>query len=217
MAEDYRLTVALSRYIVTPRDTRRKRKMHGRRYGPRPDWWMMRRAFFEAMREGGGARRGDVRHAILAMLREQPRHGYELMRELEQRTRGHWRPSAGSIYPTLQQLEDEGLIKGEEQDGRRVYTLTDAGRKEAPEDLWHRREPFFSDVEADHDMDLRRVAMQLIAAAAQVRRVGSAPAQAEAREVLLDSRRRLYELLAQDEAGESAASADQGSTRKSDA
>src|SRR5919198_5988510 len=82
---------------------------------------------------GGGARRarrGDVRPALLSLLEDKPMHGYDLIRELEQRSGGAWRPSPGSIYPTLQMLEEEGLISGEDQDGKRVFSLTDAGRTE---------------------------------------------------------------------------------------
>ena len=80
---------------------------------------------------GPRRRRGDVRAAILALLGDRPMHGYEMIQELEERSEGMWRPSAGSIYPTLQLLEDEGLIAGEEHDGKRRFTLTDAGREEA--------------------------------------------------------------------------------------
>src|SRR5215218_10776255 len=77
-------------------------------------------------------RRGDVRSAILALLDDKPMHGYEMIQELDERTGGRWRPSAGSIYPTLQLLEDEGLVSVEEIDGKRVFSLTDAGREEVP-------------------------------------------------------------------------------------
>ena len=90
---------------------------------PGPGPWMFR------MRHGGRRRRGDVRAAILALLDERPMHGYEMIQELEERSDGMWRPSAGSIYPTLQLLEDEGLIAGEEHEGKRRFTLTDAGRE----------------------------------------------------------------------------------------
>ena len=73
----------------------------------------------------------NVRPALLALLLERPMHGYEMIQELEARTGGVWRPSPGSVYPTLQLLEDEGLIAGEEGEGRRRFTLTDAGRAEA--------------------------------------------------------------------------------------
>ena len=79
---------------------------------------------------GGRARRGDVRAAVLALLAERPMHGYEMIKEIEERTDGAWTPSAGSIYPTLQMLEDEGLISGQEIEGKRRFTLTDTGRAE---------------------------------------------------------------------------------------
>src|SRR6476469_6636915 len=82
-------------------------------------------------RGGPRARRGDVRAAILALLADRPMHGYEMIQELEERTRGAWSPSAGSIYPTLQLLEDEGLIEGTESDGKRRFALTDSGREQA--------------------------------------------------------------------------------------
>src|SRR5882757_9542254 len=84
-------------------------------------------------RGGPRARRGDVRAAILALLAERPMHGYEMIKEIEERTSGAWTPSAGSIYPTLQMLEDEGLIRGEESDGKRRFTLTDEGSAQQQE------------------------------------------------------------------------------------
>src|SRR5262245_2110311 len=72
---------------------------------------------------GPSVRRGDVRSAILALLAEAPMHGYQVITELAERSGGEWRPSAGSVYPTLQQLEDEGLVRAQERDGRRVYEL----------------------------------------------------------------------------------------------
>src|SRR5213079_3522103 len=81
---------------------------------------------------GGGRRRrmrrGDVRAAVLVLLAEEPRNGYGLMQEIERRSDGVWRPSPGSVYPALQQLEDEGLVRSTESDGRRVFELTEAGR-----------------------------------------------------------------------------------------
>src|ERR1700735_4256535 len=76
-------------------------------------------------------RRGDVRGEVLSALVDGPAHGYEVIRRLEERSGGRWRPSPGSIYPTLQMLEDAGLVRASEQDGRRTYTLTDDGRSEA--------------------------------------------------------------------------------------
>ena len=76
-------------------------------------------------------RRGEIRTAILALLLEAPMHGYQIITELSDRSGGDWRPSAGSVYPTLQQLTDEGLVRDEEREGRRVYELTESGRLEA--------------------------------------------------------------------------------------
>lgn len=89
---------------------------------------------------------GEVRLAILSLLSEGPKHGYQLMKEMKERSGGMYRASAGSVYPTLQQLEDEGLITSERVDGRRVYSLTEAGRKELESDpesvrrIWDRAE-----------------------------------------------------------------------------
>ena len=76
-------------------------------------------------------RRGQIRTALLAVLVEEPGHGYDVMQKLEDKTGGAWRPSPGSVYPTLQLLEDEGLVRSSERDGKRVFEITDAGRAEA--------------------------------------------------------------------------------------
>src|SRR5215210_2685906 len=91
----------------------------GRRHGRGPGGWGGR---------GPRARRGDVRAALLVPLAEEPRNGYQLMQEIEQRSGGAWRPSPGSVYPTLQQLEDEGLISTQPGEGRTPYALTEAGK-----------------------------------------------------------------------------------------
>lgn len=99
--------------------------------------WTGRQRFFES---------GELRLAILSMLAEAPKHGYQLMKEMEHRSGGLYRASAGSVYPTLQQLEDEGMVEAEMQSGRRVYRLTKAGRKGAASDprgvkrIWERAE-----------------------------------------------------------------------------
>src|SRR5919106_6860369 len=89
--------------------------------------------FFRHGRSGRAVRRGNVRFAILSALQAGPMHGYQVIQELESRTQGRWRPSAGSVYPTLQQLEDEGLVTSADVDGRRTYSLSDAGRTAAEE------------------------------------------------------------------------------------
>jgi DNA-binding PadR family transcriptional regulator len=78
-------------------------------------------------------RRGDIRTALLAVLTEGPGHGYEIIDRLEEKSGGMWRPSPGSVYPTLQLFEDEGLVQSEKREGKRVYELTEAGRTEATE------------------------------------------------------------------------------------
>ena len=147
------------------------------------------------------ARRGDLRTAVLLLLAEEPRNGYQIMQELEERSEGLWRPSPGSVYPTLQQLEDEGMIRSDEQDGRRLYHLTDAGRAfvaDRPEDQpppWETFADTFSDQHAEFGALMRDVAMAFV----QVQHAGTEAQVAEARRVLTDARRALYRILAEDE------------------
>ncbi len=146
---------------------------------------------------GPAVRRGDVRSGVLALLAEGPMHGYQIMQELTERSGGAWRPSAGSVYPTLQQLEDEGLVRAEERDGRRVYTLTEQGAAAAA-----RAQEAGAPWEMDRTQDGRELAtlvMQLGRAAMQVRQVGSANAVDEAGKILSRARRDMYRLLAEDE------------------
>jgi DNA-binding PadR family transcriptional regulator len=147
---------------------------------------------------GRRAARGDVRAAILVLLAEKPSHGYQIIQELERRSDGAWRASPGSVYPTLQQLEDEGLVRAVEADGgRRVFELTDSGREEAAK-LATGPTPWAEaagSVGGDH-RDLRDQAFQLLAATWQVSRTGDAGHIAEARTILRDARRKLYLLLA---------------------
>jgi DNA-binding PadR family transcriptional regulator len=143
---------------------------------------------------GPRVRRGNVRAAILALLAERPMHGYEMIQELEARTNGVWRPSAGSIYPTLQLLEDEGLVTSEETEGKRRFSLTDAGRAEA--DALD-RQPWEEVVDEGegHASSLRDSAFQLGAAIVQVASTGSEEQIAKTREILNDARRRVYTVL----------------------
>ena len=140
-------------------------------------------------------RRGEIRPLILSVLAEKAMHGYEVIQALEARSGGRWRPSAGSVYPTLQQLADEGLVTSEEIDGRRTYTLTDEGRAAAaaapPRPDWS--------AETGRGPDLRRPALELARAALQVAAVGTPHARREAERVLTDARRQMYRLLADDE------------------
>ena len=153
---------------------------------------------FEPFRFGRAMVRRGVRSAILAVLVDRPMHGYQVIQELEQLTGGRWRPSAGSVYPTLQQLEDEGLVRSEELDGRRVYTLTESGNEAAAKSRL-RKHPWFDHGSGKRPMDLRRLAVQVVGGAIQVSRVGSEDAQQQARAILIDARKRMYGLLAEDE------------------
>lgn len=147
---------------------------------------------------GGGQKvsRGEVRAAILILLAEEPMHGYQIMQELAERSGGVWRPSPGSIYPTLQQLADEGLVSAEDLEGKKVYHLTDAGQAKVDESdappPWAR-----FDVDDDTGMlALRDLAFQVGAALMQVVREGNDDQIAAAKEILADTRSRLYQLLA---------------------
>lgn len=149
----------------------------------------------------GRARRGDVRAAILALLSERPMHGYEMIQQLEERSEGMWRPSPGSVYPTLSLLEDEGLVEHEEGQGKRSFRLTDAGRQAAGDELGGRSAPW-QDLVADGPAgmaQLRRTVGQFMAAFAQVMRNGTPEQQEAAEKVLSDARRKLYLLLAEED------------------
>ncbi len=154
---------------------------------------------FPFFRREGRARRGDVRTAILVLLAEEPRNGYQLMQEIEQRSDGAWRPSPGSMYPALQQLEDEGLVRVETTAGGRTFHLTDKGQAEAKA---QRVEPAPWEVASDdtHETaaELRDLFRQVAIATMQVGQVGSAAQIAEARKILIEARRALYRLLADD-------------------
>ncbi|WP_026266845.1 PadR family transcriptional regulator [Arthrobacter sp. 131MFCol6.1] len=147
-------------------------------------------------RSGSRAGRGEVRSAVLALLAERPMHGYQIIREIEERSGGTWKPSAGSVYPTLQLLADEGLIRAEESNGRKIYSLTEAGREEmagagmsAP---WESAGP----ASGSGFAALPKAGVELAQAAAQVGRTGTPEQVQEAVAVLDDARRRLYAILA---------------------
>jgi DNA-binding PadR family transcriptional regulator len=155
---------------------------HGMGRGRR--WW--------GRAEGPRARRGDVKYFILEVLEEGPRHGYDIIAELERRSGGRYRPSPGSVYPTLQLLEDGGYATSEMVDGKRVYTITDAGRAllkgKAPE-----VEPDQDRVEED---DLRSTFFRLAEAVRQAVNVAGPAEQGKLREILTEARREVYKLLA---------------------
>ena len=149
---------------------------------------------------GPKAGRGDVRAAILALLKEGPRNGYQIMSEIKERSRGAWRPSPGAVYPALSALADEGLIVGEEAAGRRTFRLTDAGRAYVEEHPDMARGAWESDEqqEAWQVPGLFTEAARLGGGIVQVARVGT-PEQVRAAERLLEETRRgLYRILADD-------------------
>jgi DNA-binding PadR family transcriptional regulator len=144
----------------------------------------------------GRARRGDVRAALLALLADRPMHGYEMIQEIEQRTGGIWKPSPGSVYPTLALLEDEGLVQSETVDGKKRFGLTDAGREAgaaagaAPWDAMVR--------DADPaQVELRDAVGSVMVAARQIAEIGTDEQKAKAVALVTELRRALYLLLAE--------------------
>jgi DNA-binding PadR family transcriptional regulator len=150
---------------------------------------------------GPKVRRGDVRAAALALLAEAPRNGYQIIQEIAERSQGLWRPSPGSVYPALQQLEDEGLVRAEEDAGRRTYRLTEEGRAHVEEHRDALAEPWAAVVESvsEEMVDLRGLFRQVGMALRQVAEAGTPAQHGRARQILADTRRSLYRLLADDE------------------
>ncbi|MCX2183765.1 PadR family transcriptional regulator [Streptomyces sp. SKN60] len=148
---------------------------------------------------GGGrgrARRGDVRASILALLTDRPMHGYEMIQEIVERSGGTWKPSPGSVYPTLQMLEDEGLITSESEGGKKLFTLTDAGRTEAeagPDAPW---EEAGRGVDWEALNEIRQAGFGLMEAFGQVWKTGDAEQRQKAVEVINEARKKLYLILA---------------------
>lgn len=144
-------------------------------------------------------RRGDTRAAILVLLGEQPANGYRLMQEIEERSDGAWRPSPGSVYPALSQLEDEGLVESEKADGRKTFSLTDEGAAYVKENREKLGEPWkglgaeLNDVTRDFLKEIR----PLMEAMRQVGAVGDEDAKTQGKEVLAEARRKLYAILAE--------------------
>ena len=144
----------------------------------------------------GRAQRGDVRTAILLLLADQPMHGYQIMQAMSDRTGGAWHPSPGAIYPTIAQLEDEGLVTTKEEGGRRLVTLTDEGRTYLEERSARLGDPFADFAGAADRPDLRDPMHQLVAAVRQIEVGGSATQLEAASQVLAQARRSLYLILA---------------------
>ncbi len=149
----------------------------------------------------GRSKRGDIRAAVLALLAEEPMHGYQIITELESRSQGAWRPSPGSVYPMLQALEDEGLLRTVERDGRKVAELTTEGRTAADAVLAAGTTPWeaaAADV-GDAPFKLFELVRQIANASKEVVRSGTPRQVAEATKALSETRKRLYQILAEDE------------------
>jgi DNA-binding PadR family transcriptional regulator len=170
-------------------------------FGTRGAWWP---GPPPPPRPGRGpkAGRGDVRAAILALLQDGPRNGYQIMSEIEERSEGAWRPSPGAVYPALSQLADEGLVMAEESGGKRVFSLTDAGRQYVADNPDMARGAWESSAqqEAWQLPGLFAAAARLGSGIVQLAHAGT-PEQVTAAERLLErTRRELYRILAQDDA-----------------
>jgi DNA-binding PadR family transcriptional regulator len=193
------------------------RHRHGHHGGPGPrDFGPGGRGGFEGFPFGGfgpggggrfgrgrKARRGDIRTAALLLLAEEPRNGYQIMQEVEERSEGVWRPSPGSVYPALQQLEDEGLIRAGAGDGRtgRVFELTEAGTaylQERDADASAPWDQMSSNV-SDQAFELMGIMREVGFAFMQVMRTGSEAQIGEARKLLVAARGDLYRILADGE------------------
>lgn len=148
-------------------------------------------------RAGTRAGKGEVRAAVLALLAERPMHGYQIIREIEERSGGSWKPSAGSVYPTLQLLADEGSITAEESNGRKIYSLTEAGRAEAADQQGASPWAAAETPPGAGFGSLPRAGVELAQATAQVGRSGSPEQVQQAVAVLDEARRRIYAILAQ--------------------
>lgn len=143
------------------------------------------------------ARRGAIKGSVLRLLAERPMHGYELIGEFEERTGGRWRPSPGSVYPTLAQLEDEGLVRSFDDDGRKRFELTDAGRTWLDEHPDEEETPPWERSGIGRRGDLRRLGGEIFGQLRQLGRFGSAAQLEQAREILTRTRTELYAVLAE--------------------
>jgi DNA-binding PadR family transcriptional regulator len=149
----------------------------------------------------GRARRGMIKAAVFAALAEEPMHGYQIMQRIEELSGGAWRPSPGSVYPTLQELEDRDLVKSEEVEGKRIYSLTETGAAEADKlrDVEGNLPWMTAEGPAGTRMKLRQAIGGLAAAARQVGMSGSDDMVEKTLAILADARKRIYALLAEGE------------------
>jgi len=192
-----------SKYSTVGGRRGRERYRHGG-FGPGPG------GGFGGFPFGGGprgrwrkARRGDIRTAALLLLAEEPRNGYQIMQEVQERSGGAWAPSPGSTYPALSQLEDEGLIRSQESDGRKLFVLTDDGRAYLAERGDEAPAPWeqMSGQPGSEAHELGRLMREVASAFVAVMSTGSEAQMGEARKVLADTRRALYRILGEGEEG----------------
>ncbi|MFG2475514.1 PadR family transcriptional regulator [Streptomyces fagopyri] len=147
----------------------------------------------------GRARRGDVRASILALLKDRPMHGYEMIQEIAERSGGAWKPSPGSVYPTLQLLEDEGLIASAAEGGKKLFSLTEEGRgaaEEGPDAPW---EEAGRGVDWETLHEIRQAGFGLMEAFGQVWKTGSKDQRDKALAVINEARKKLYLILADED------------------
>lgn len=151
-------------------------------------------------RAHGRGRRGFVREAILALLAEEQLNGYQIIQSMEERTSGRWKPSAGSVYPALNLLADEGLIEPTDSEERPQWQLTDAGRAYVAEHSDDLKEPWRrAGGEADRVLDIRSEISQLRLALQQLSLVGTTEQKEQGKTVMADARRAIYRILAADD------------------
>jgi DNA-binding PadR family transcriptional regulator len=169
-------------------------------FGPGPGFPFGPRGFGR----GRKAKRGDVRTAILALLAEEPRNGYQIIQEIAQRSQGGWKPSPGAVYPALQQLTDEGLVRADDTDGRKTFQLTDAGRAYVTEHQDEVRAPWEDmtpDI-GDNVHELFDLSRQAASALFQIAQSGSDGQVRQAKQILTETRRKLYQVLAEGDPAE---------------
>lgn len=147
----------------------------------------------------GRARRGDVRASILALLKDRPMHGYEMIQEIAERSGGAWKPSPGSVYPTLQLLEDEGLISSETEGGKKLFALTESGRTEAEAGSDAPWEEAGRGIDRDAMHQMHHATGGLAGAFNQVWINGNAEQREKALTVVNEAKKKLYLILAEED------------------
>ncbi|MFC6085128.1 PadR family transcriptional regulator [Sphaerisporangium aureirubrum] len=194
-----------------PHDDEGRERRHRGHRGPRPFQWDFGRGFGPGFGGPGGfggrgpfgrgarkAKRGDVRAAILALLAEEPRNGYQIIQEIAERSQGGWKPSPGAVYPALQQLTDEGLVRADETEGRKTFQLTEAGLAYVSEHPDEVRSPW-EDMTPNVDegvFELFDLSRQAAAALFQIAQTGTDGQIRQAKQTLAETRRKLYQILA---------------------